>query len=188
MNKIVTLRVGDKYSEEYVERLFNSLDRNLTVPFTFECVREEKFPGWWNKILLFPPTERIVFLDLDTVIVDNADFLFQYDGPFCILRDFYRKDGYGSAVMSIASGFGSEISRTFLADSKDAMRQVHGDQNWIERNVKDADIWQEQFPGKVVSYKAHCNGKFPNGAAIVCFHGLPRPHEVSDNWMTEHWR
>src|SRR6185369_485032 len=119
VNKIVTLRVGNKYGEEYVENLFNALDRNTTVPFKFECIRESEFPGWWGKINLFPPKERIVFLDLDTIIVDNCDFLFQYNGPFCILRDFYRKDGYGSAVMSIAPGFGAEISRTFLADPED---------------------------------------------------------------------
>jgi hypothetical protein len=189
VNKIVTLCTGNKYGEEYVENLFNALDRNTTVPFKFECIRESEFPGWWGKVEIFPPKERIVFLDLDTIIVDNCDFLFQYKGPFCILRDFYRKDGYGSAVMSIAPGFGAEISRTFLANPEDAMKKVHGDQNWIERNVKDADLWQDKFPGKIVSFKVHCNGKYPAGAAVVCTHGFPKPHQITHiPWVKENWR
>ena len=48
-------------------------------------------------------------------------------------------------------------------------------------------MWQDMHPGKIVSYKADV---MPPGerAAVVCFHGVPKPHEVKDGFVMEHWR
>ncbi len=55
------------------------------------------------------------------------------------------------------------------------------------------------FPDRLVSYKRHCrrrkieqgklNSDLPDGAAIVAFHGHPRPHELKgvDNFMYGLW-
>jgi len=113
-NKIVCLQVPPGYQEgDYVGKLFRGLSRNTSVPFEFECVTASKYPGWWGKLEVFDPPERVIFLDLDTVITGNVDFLFEYNGPFAILRDFGtpRGDNYGSAVMSISAGYGKQVDR-----------------------------------------------------------------------------
>jgi hypothetical protein len=174
--------------DDYTGKLYRGLARNTTEPFDFEIRTENVHKGFWNKINLFPPKERIVFLDLDTVIIDNIDFLFEYDGDFAILRDFYFPLAYGSAIMSIAPGFGAHI----LEDFRPGVTQKHftGDQDWIRACVKsgDVDLWQDLYPGKLVSYKKHCMDKVPKDASIICFHGHPRPAEVQDlPIMRKHW-
>src|SRR5215471_2951818 len=59
----------------------------LLKPFTFQIITHSEYPGWWAKIDLFPPKERIVYLDLDIVICANVDFLFDYQGSFAMLRE-----------------------------------------------------------------------------------------------------
>jgi hypothetical protein len=191
MIEVLTLRVGNKYSADYVTKLYLGLARNTTrSDWTFRCITESPYPGWWGKTQIFNPKCRTIFLDLDTVIVGNCDFLFEYEEPFALLRDFYRPDGYGSAVMSIAQGYGERIKEGFAINSQHIMGWLHGDQNWIEQCENLADIWQDIYPGKIVSYKAdNCDKTVPEGASIVCFHGEPKPYDVANiPWMKEHWR
>ena len=37
---ILTLKVGDKYSPDYVNRLYKGFKRNSSVPFDFYCYTE----------------------------------------------------------------------------------------------------------------------------------------------------
>ena len=71
---------------------------------------------------------------------------------------------------------------------------VQGDAVWIRENVYNYDYLQDDFPGKLVSYKADCLNKetgkvnIPAGASIVCFHGKPRPHTITNPLFTTHWQ
>lgn len=199
---VACLKVGTMYGPEYVNRLAAMVRRHATVPHEFVCLTDNAtgidcescpvgcgLPGWWAKLVLFQPHPRlagarVVFLDLDTVIVGNLDWLLQYNGPFAILRDFYRPTGYGSAVMSIAPGFGGHVWQRFTPD---VMRLMHGDQNWLERQVPHADRWQDIAPGKIGSYKADGLQDGPKGFAVCAFHGRPKPHEVN-GWICDAWR
>jgi hypothetical protein len=67
------------------------------------------------------------------------------------------------------------------------MARLHGDQEWIDENVTQADRWQDLAPGKIGSYKVDELHEGPKDFAICCFHGVPRPHEV-DGWIREHWK
>ncbi len=73
----------------------------------------------------------------------------------------------------------------------------HGDQGFIGRICQDAERWQNILPGRIISYKANIatpkmigfnpelydgtgNGKLPDGASIVCFHGsLALEHSIA---------
>jgi hypothetical protein len=200
---IVCVKVGMKYGPDYVNRLASMVSRQITWPYEFLCLTDDpagltcayarigtELPGWWAKLVLFQPHpsligKRVVYLDLDTVLVGPSDFLLDYEGDFAILRDFYRVAGYGSAVMSIAPGAGTKVWASFVPSR---MAWYAGDQDWIQDVLPVADRWQDVAPGKIVSYKVHCQPSVPPDAAVVCFHGSPRPHEVDDPWMTEHWR
>ena len=110
MNYVVCLKYGTKYSAEYVNKLYNGVKRNLTIPFEFVCytedargidngIRIEPIPlvpgveGWWYKPMFFNPKlgldGTILFFDLDVVVFRNIDNFFTYNpNQFCIIRDF----------------------------------------------------------------------------------------------------
>jgi hypothetical protein len=202
---IACVKVGSLYGPEYVNRLKAMVRRHTTRPYRFLCLTDDptgvscatapigtNVPGWWAKLVVFQPHpalegDRCLFLDLDTVIMDNMDFLLDYGGEFAILRDFYQPREWGSAIMSVAPGFGEHIWRQFNDMPLDVMTGFWGDQAWIRQCLARADLWQELFPGKIGSYKADALADSPREFAVCCFHGTPKPHQVN-GWVAEHWR
>lgn len=184
---------------EYVRRLHAQVRQNLTIPHRFQCITDDtadQYPrivckpamyrGWWEKIRLFKPgmfkSRRVLFLDLDTVIVGNIDHIAAYDGHFATLHDFWRPQGLGPAVMLFDTAWAEFIYQEWAAEGF-PMDDPRGDQAWIEnrnqgRMRHEVDILQAMHPCEFVSYKTHCTNGIPEGARVVCFHGKPRPHEV----------
>lgn len=204
---VACVKVGTAYGPEYVNRLAAMVRRHTSRVMPFICITDDphgldasfevipaSYPelrGWWQKVALFGgynfAGQRIVYLDLDTVLVGNVDFLFEYAGSFAILRDFYVPTGYGSAVMSIAPGFGRHLWERFMRNPETIMAAMHGDQDWIRLGVPHADLWQDVAPGKIGSYKADNLQAGPRGFSLICFHGEPKPHEVN-GWIVDAWR
>lgn len=208
---VACLKWGSKYSVDYVNILHSMVRRHLSVPHRFVCLTEDptgidcetlpiapNLPTWWGKLTLFghPVPGRILYLDLDTVIVAGIDAFAAYDGPFCLIKPFYRDRGFASGVMSIAPDFGRHVWDKFALNPQAAMEFCRrnavpawnlGDQRWLELTVERADYWQDVLPGQLVSYKVHCAAGVPAGARMVCFHGKPDPHEVADSWVRENW-
>jgi hypothetical protein len=203
MLTVVCVRVGTKYGREYELRLRANVARCLTIPHRFVSFTDDPLPGvesapvppmlegWWAKLWLFSEEalrghDRILYLDLDTVFVGNIDEIALFNGEFAILRDFYRPDGLGSAVMLWSAGEQTDIWDTWLNFGAPKFRG--GDQAWIEIAKYDATRLQDIFPGRLVSYKADCDADGPpKGSSIVCFHGKPDPHEV-EGWAAREWR
>lgn len=89
INIVCVLRRGGKvgYSAEWVEKLQNSIARNVTRPYRFICLSDTAVPcerihlnetgqTWWAKMQLFKKDNLsgpTLFLDLDTVIFGNLD-------------------------------------------------------------------------------------------------------------------
>lgn len=191
--KIICVNTGSKYRQHpYTMNLYRSLARNtVRDDWGFECITESEFPGWWGKIPLFAPDERVIYIDLDMVITGNMDFIFRYQGPFCIRRNPWPGKAWcDSSIMSIAPGFGAHIKERFLKSPDKIMAEWRSDQELIAAMVKEADTWQDFAPGKTKSFKADKLWDGPDGASIVSFHGLPKPHEVVDSipWVKEHWQ
>lgn len=231
---IVCIKHGSLYSVDYVNFLQKAISRNTTLDFTFTCYTEDPsgidpdtrrmdlpltpaLTGWWYKLWLFSKEcaetlgpGRILFFDLDTVIVGNIDsFLQNKDGPLVILRDLYAKGPknafrVGSAIMSWNIGWGHYLWESFSRNPYNLMIRGpgHGDQGYIQHHVPPAQrvCWQDVLPptNRVVSFKADCGWKnkssrivLPHGASVVCFHGKPRPHEVLNlniDWIDNNWR
>lgn len=189
---------------EYVKKLRRQVRKNLTIPHEFFVVTDDPasfyprmkvkpsaLPGWWEKLRLFKPgmfpDGRVLFLDLDTFIVGNIDDIASLDTPFATLRDFWRKDGLGPAVMLWRTDANLGIWEGWEAAGK-PMNLANGDHGWLEQHFgnRKPDILQDRFPGRFVSYKTHCTTCIPEGASVVCFHGKPRPHEAT-GWAKEYW-
>ncbi|TSA08004.1 MAG: hypothetical protein D4R73_09110 [Deltaproteobacteria bacterium] len=203
------LKTGGDFDERYVANLKRALDRNLTHPFKFVCLTDDPkikgveiirltngHPGWWSKIELFRPgamsTERVLYFDLDTLILKNIDDLLTLGGDFYGLRPWNRANrlagNCASGIMAWKNG-----SHDFLYEKFNATEINHlGDQVYISAALKAHGgtfmALQDAAPG-IYSYKRECRqGVPPRDARIVCFHGRPRVHEVGDRWVKEAWR
>lgn len=200
---IACVQVGDycDRGEEYLRKLAAAVNRHLDQPYEMVCVSDKEMDvpgvtripanpdlrGWWQKMMLFcprflPDARRVVYMDLDTVLVSDITSLVEYDGPFAMIENFYDP-GYGSGLMSWPSGFGERVWENYERQGKP---QQGGDQGFISQASGGAVKLQTVVPG-IYSYKVHCQNEAPEDASVVCFHGRPRPHEVN-GWVLEHWR
>jgi hypothetical protein len=181
---VALVHVGDKYPKKYVDYMETAISRNTKHRYTLEIIRHSARPGWWAKTELFRPRkERVLYFDLDTVILGSLDPLFEYDGPFAIIKDWWASS-HNSSVMSIAPGFGQRIWRDW---SPVIVSQFYGDQNWITAVAPAADYWQDVAPGLIGSYKADNLQDSPKDYKVICFHGEPKPHQIEKGWVHEAW-
>lgn len=197
---------GDKYAEEYVHRLGRALDRRLPVPHRRRLLADAKVEGWeyepirrpwaswWHKLELFErdePGTLNLWLDLDSVLLaDPSHLLLEHAGDRIAMPKNWAQSGHdscqssliiwqGGACRDLLDGFDYEATRT----------RLWGDQEWItERYGKPGEgiVTPVRHPA-VVSYKYHCQAGPPAGAVVATFHGEPKPHEVSDAWLTANW-
>ena len=206
MIEVVCVKHGTKYGPEYVNLLGSMVRRNLTLEHRFHCITEDpsgvdanildvhdhQLPGWWQKLTVFKPdpwglTNPILFLDLDLVIVQSLDPLAGHDHDFVIIEDFSH-DCYNSSVFWLRPGSHAHVWTDFTTE---ALERLQGDQNWITECIPDATLWPSEW---IVSYKrrirrrGRSNRPLPPEASIVVFHGNPKPHEVRDAFVREHWR
>jgi hypothetical protein len=182
---VVCLKYGNKYSSEYVNKLYSMVKRNLTLNYEFVCftedatdidpkIRIESIPmisgvtGWWYKPMFFNPNlvlkGTILFFDLDVVVFKNIDKLFTYEpNKFCIIRDFNRTfvrnyNKFNSSIFRLNTGMHRAVYTDFMKDPKSPMRRYHGDQDWIRAMIKDGEYvyWPEEW---IESYKWEMRGR-----------------------------
>ncbi len=212
MLNIVCVKWGDLYGADYVNKLYAMVARNLTagtegkfVCFTDDDtdIRQEihclPLPngvrGWWGQLYPFAPgqfehRDRVLYFDLDTVIIGDLDDIAAYDGEFVILRDFLREDGWQASVMAWKAGFGAEIWQRWNREGRPEIPHTpttFGPQSWIEKVVPKADLWQDLYPGKFVSFKRDCIPYPPEGSSVCVFHGEPKPHNCGRSWVEAMW-
>lgn len=183
MNYVVCLKHGTKYSADYVNVLYNMVQRNLTVPHEFVCftedpsdinpnIRIEPLPpaniqGWWYKPFMFDPAllpeGTRLFIDLDVIIFDNIDNLFTYQpDKFCIIRDFNRFQNkqwnrMNSSVFRLNQAHQEHVYKNFIANPHTNSRRFHGDQDWIFNQVRtEWAFWPDEW---IQSYKWEMRGK-----------------------------
>ena len=230
---VVCLKWGSKYSAEYVNRLYRGVRRFAAPSVRFVCITEDDrgidsgveivplpdvgLSGWWNKLLLFRKdflgqAGTALFLDLDVVIVRGVmDFFAFAPGEFCIAQD--PKDRYNSSVFRFELNALTHVWDNFQCDQAAIVRRLHGDQDWIVEQVKDAKLWPRSW---VSSYKYDCASRIrpsldkvgawlrmtplhrlwkpsvpPTEARVVMFHGQPKPADVAykpwGRWRAAPW-
>lgn len=199
---IFLVKHGKKYSAMDVNRLARSIRRHAPKPVTIICFTDDfagvneaevallpiepKLVGWWWKVWLFSTGVPFLFLDLDCVVVDDVSPLFRA-APLTILKDPWQP-GFNSSVMA-TDGTLTRVWEDFVRSN--AMAEMHGDQDWITRQVPDAALYE---PGVCLSYKAEMEGlgleRPPAGCRLVYFHGRPKPEEalrLGQRWIAEEW-
>lgn len=201
-------RTGGDYTDEYVHRLRDGVAQHFKAPHKFVCLSNKKaisgvnviplekgWPGWWSKLELFSHRfERLVYLDLDTVLIRDVTDIFSKPYPFAALGDLKWRDEHGPVL---GSGYlamdGTDRSYICDAFTPDRIREYQqpprkwGDQGFIQDHLREPFVKiQEEFPGRFAHFKTHIRqpdksiGHAPAGASIVYFSGQPRPHKI--NW------
>lgn len=102
MYNVFCIKWGEKYTSDYVNRLFNMVKRNTTLPFRFICLTDndkgisdeieirplprDDLDYYWNKLQLFGDLRGItgtgIYFDLDIIIINNIDDIFLQKGDF----------------------------------------------------------------------------------------------------------
>jgi lipopolysaccharide biosynthesis glycosyltransferase len=200
--KIVTvLRTSESYKKEYVELLHRQCEK-YAPEFEFTCISDDTsvpgylemkhdWPKWWPKIEIFKLKGPVLYLDLDTVIVNRIDDLIKTAAKhdFVVIRDFYKsaklERTIGSGIMYWKNDM-SYLYEEFIKNPEQHMLECTtsrwwGDQGFIEKNIGKTKVsyWQDITPNNVISWKVHCKGGIiPKTAVIIAFHGKPKPWEV----------
>ena len=218
MVNIVCFKWGQKFSSDYVNKLYRGIKRNTTIPINFICYTEdpvgieckteefiEDLPYWWYIIGAMNPEHKLegktVYFDLDTVILKNIDDILQWDVRFATLQDFYRPNGLQTAYIMWDKGIGKAIWDRFVDTYPKSywpnlIREPGGTNRFLEKSVgtkRNVPRVQGKFPNSCASYKATLlqrgDNKPNEEERIIFFHGKPMPHEVAElAWMQEHWK
>lgn len=154
------------FTPDYAIRLRNMASRALPA-HRFVCLTDqpESLPGmetiritppagvyaWWAKVELFNPVHdalqcgRILYMDLDVLIVDRLQPIVDFTSGFAIVPDaapnFIGKGGlkvvkrYNSSVMCWEGGAHNDL---YVDWRPDVARRLWGDQDWIGERLPDA--------------------------------------------------
>lgn len=201
----------DKHYAAYVTRLVEGINKHTTdnpdvvlltdgdfdrvglpsnvrvVPFV------EDFPLWHCRNCLFYPGvfggyDRVLYIDLDTVINGNLDGFLNNEDDFAVIRDLGIQGKWQYGIFSFNPKLewiqdGSMYQ--FLRAQKVQPQQSHASliNKFLEKKGVTPTFLQDKF--SICSYKIDLKRKGLNADdyQVVCFHGNPRPHEV--NWNIE---
>ena len=218
---------GTKFPVQYVHNLKSMVERNSTIKHRFVCLSDKKvegvetkilkpgYDGWWNKLQLFDPAqnlgERVVYLDLDTLIVNNIDWLLNYKGNFMGIEDVgavndhqpHLKGVMQSGVMSFNPLMYTQIWNQGSIDET-LPKKFRGDGEFLNAvfSPLSRDLLQNVFPGRLKSYKYQVYPNRPDDkTSIICFHGRPSVIQAMNQsvttpmrtyepqkWIKEYWR
>lgn len=189
MRVVTVLRSGGEYGPRHVKALRDQVAEHMPEA-DFVCLSDVSvacrniplrtdWPRWWPKLELFREftSGATLYLDLDTILIKPTRFEVK-PGEFWMLRDFGKPEP-ASGMMA----WDGDFSHIFYS-----MQQRPSAHEWDQRHIAkhvSPLYFQDHLTG-IYSYKKHCRGGLPQDAAIVCFHGKPRPWQVNDAWVKAH--
>ena len=203
LNIACVYKPGGGFTDDYVKRLRDNVGDYCDVAHRFFCITNKRFTdietipfkknriGYWNKLEVFRRglfDGPVIYLDLDTLIVDDVTDIFTYNHEFTTGHNWKGEPGGYLASWFLA--FDGREDYQYLFDSFDGNVEPYeqdwacwGDQGHVQKHLRRS--WtplHRLFPGCAASYKwvVKPQGKIPDGVKFVAFHGRPRPHQV--NW------
>jgi hypothetical protein len=224
----------DAYDWIYVERLYNMLNRHISRGIRLHVYTELERPvpapmikhvlptwgirgpkrSWWYKINLFDTGQHagpLLYFDLDTVIVDNIDWI--CDLPlnyFWAVQDFKylwrpNHQSINSSIMWWDTRKFHYVWQDFQGQNlQHIIKKFRGDQDYITKIVENKDVryldteriksWRWECLGSGYNFKQKINQNsdenvaIPSGTDVLVFHGRPKPAELQNNVVLQHWK
>lgn len=216
MLTVICIKWGDLYGPGYVTNLHSMCKRHLPS-HAFMCFTENPvpgilcpelpspLPGWWAKIGLLQPgllAGDVLYLDLDVVITEDLhgmvelletdrsklwapdDFSYSIVNPTKRLSPEFKRllGGEGTINSSVMMWSGDAPGKVWDEFRVGMMEEMHGDQNAISKILwPNINIIPDRW---VKSFKY--NNRQPG--PVTVFHGQPKPTDVRDEWVRQHWR
>lgn len=204
----VVLRSGGDYTIYDSICLSRQVARNLSMPHRFVCLTDTPFddekvecvklkknwPGWWSVVEVFRLNGPTIFMGLDTIIYNSIDILGELaltcpSDVFYMLRPSKKGIRRGKKMTSGITIWNGDWHWLFDQFKSEYMHQFKGEERYTEwqllRNHVDVRFVQDYFKG-MYSYKRDIRGKkIPNNAAVIAFHGKPRPSQCEEPWAKE---
>lgn len=170
--------------------------------------------SWWYKLQVFNTQHHqgpILYFDLDTVITQNIDWIWQSSlNYFWAIRDFkylWRPTSTmtNTSVMWFNTvRFGHVYTDFVNNDINKIIRRLHGDQDYIsevisqqQRRFFDTNRvkswrWQALDGGFDFSRRKYHNPgqgtDISDQTSVLIFHGKPKPIDVKDPVILQHWQ
>ncbi len=208
---ICTWSWGTKYSGAYIDRLCESVRRNVVQPFNFrlftpadEDLALTQVPGCFARLRMFDPAwqeangvrGRLVCLDLDLVVTGPLDPLFDRNEDFVILQGANASNPcpYNGSVMMLRTGAHAEVWGDFSleAAAKVPKHDFADDQGWLAAKIPDAAGWKVGEASGIYAFQkpGWPRGEaLPKHARIVAFPGWRDPVGFTHlPWIRQHWR
>lgn len=198
--------------------VYTEPSRTVPDPYIKHELTDWKITGhkksWWYKMQLFNPEHHagpLLYFDLDTVITGNLDWLWQTPtNNFWTIRDFkhlWKPTFYGinSSVMWWNTTKYAHLWESFKSeDLAYNMRKYHGDQDYITNSIAMHDrkffdssrvkSWRWECVDGGYNFKRRQHQAPGTGTqilpqtSIMVFHGNPKPADVVDATVQQHWQ
>jgi hypothetical protein len=227
---VICIKWGTRYPADYANRLYNMVTGNSCYPIDFYCFTEDS-EGLDDRIIVKPlpdlkgkpedPSfayqkeaglcdddlgglngQRVLFFDLDVIIVDNIDGFFEFpDGDdFVIINDWNSPgDNVGQAsCYSFVVGTLGYIKQYFEEHPEEVVEKFYtASQEYLSDQVIKKRGALKFWPSDWCrSFRFDClpwgplrlllMPQIPKGAKLIVFHGSPNPHEAyMGKWSTE---
>jgi hypothetical protein len=220
MKQVICVKWGQKYGPDYVNRLYGMVRRHVTGPFRLVCLTDDpsglrpeidayplpelgcehptKTMGKWRKLVLWGGnipeltglSGPVLFVDLDTVIVNNIDDYFTHGDPdqVFLARNWSKPlQRLGqTSVFRYPVGRNPQILENFRKNPQGIADRVRFEQHYITESVPGGiQFWPEDWTRM---FRLHCvppfplmyflQAKLPPKAKMVTFAGGPNPSDV----------
>lgn len=192
--------------------------REVPAPYVKHILTDWGISGpkksWWYKMQLFNAEHHngpLLYFDLDTIITNNIDWIWRLPlDHFWAVRDFkylWRPTNYSinSSIMWFDTERYYSVWQNFTKQPIDRLIGLyHGDQDYITDVIPFAD---QGFLDKnfIKSWRWQClDGGYnftqrrflapntgtiiPPETSVMIFHGKPKPNEVQDPVVVQHWQ
>lgn len=206
MINIACVYKDQKYSEDWVDRLYRGVERNITVDFNFHCIsnRQTKYntiplqldsDGYWNKVELFRKDQfdgPVLYFDLDVVICNDITPMIKSctDSKLYMAEEPYRSI-HNSSVMLWNQDY-SNLYDNYVSNQADVVKEYQditrqgalGDQAYISENIEHNII-----DHKYISWEHHKMKTNYVDPTVLIFTGSKKPNlnqhldVVKDNWI-----
>ena len=190
---IICMKWGDKFDAGYVNRLYEMVEKNITIPHRFVCFTdngeginpnveirpipplcEDGIPDrMWKKLTVFNKDlydleGTALFLDLDIIVRQSLDPFFEAEGEFLIIKDW----DFPNDIIGNSSVFRFEILEHFRVLGPAVRKHFQNEPAFLTYEMFEKGILKYWDSDWCVSFKRCCLHKFP-----LCWFKVPRDPE-----------
>lgn len=204
---------GNKYDRKYVDRLREGVARNMKGRYNWRVFspdpadeyltkirgcfcRLRAFDRAWQDKQGIEPGDKLVCIDLDTVVTGPLDDLFLGTQDFTILEGANASNPcrFNGSIWMLRAGQREDVWADFSLEAARKIRffEFPDDQAWFEHKFPGVTGWKVGAESGVYAFKKPGWPKgddLPSDARLVAFPGWRDPAKFSHlEWIKMNWR